>query len=207
MVLDFQHNKLARLGQLPKWLVRIRPFGRTSDLAIEQAEVEPAAELQSGAELPDKPNPRTAQLGARTEAPGEHAGPSDYQVSDARIAELLGLLSSARELLQNLKNENNSHRAWLDLFITDNSRLSNRLADTENLVENLYSQMTRLKMKLRTAEAKRMKLAVALDDASKRLKLKQPLQVKGHLAHALEPSRSKLKDKSTDVLLAGTITL
>jgi chromosome segregation ATPase len=174
---------------------------------MEQAGVEPAAELQSGAELLDNPNPRTARQGARTEAPGEHDGLSLHQVSDARVAELLGLVSSARALLQNLTNENDSHRAWLDLFITDNSRLSNRVAATEGRVENLYSQMTRLKMKLRTAEAKRMKLAVALDDARRRLKLKQPLQVTGHQAHALEPSRSKLKDKSTDVLLAGTITL
>jgi hypothetical protein len=204
MVLDSQHIKLARLGQLPKWLVGLRPFRRTSDLTIDQAEVESAAAPQSGAELLDKPDPRTAQL---TEAPGEHDRLSVHQVSDARIAELLGLLSAARALLQNLKNENNSHRAWLDLFITDNSRLSNRVADTEGLVGNLYSQITRLKMKLRTAEAKRMKLAVALDDASNRLKLKPPLQVKGHPTHALELSRSKLKDKSTDALLAGTITL
>jgi chromosome segregation ATPase len=174
---------------------------------MEQAEVEPAVELQSGAELLDKPNPWTTQLGTRTEAVGEHARLSVCQVSDARFAELLGLLSSARALLQNLKNENNSHLGWLDLFITDNSRLSNRVADTERRVENLYSQITRLKMKLRTAEAKRIKLAVALDDARKRLKLKQPLQVKGRQAHAIEPSRSKLKEKSTDVLLAGTITL
>ena len=174
---------------------------------MEQAEVDPAAELQSGAELLDKTNPRTTRQDAWTEAPGEHDSLNVYQVSDARIAELLGLLSSARELLQHLKNENNSHRTWLDLFTIDNSRLSKDLADTEGLVKNLYSQMTRLKMKLRTAEAKRMKLAVALDDASKRLKLKQLPQMKGHRAHALEPSRPKLKDKSTDVLLAGTITL
>jgi hypothetical protein len=195
------------LDQVPNWLVRLRPFRRTSGLAIEQAEVEPAVELQSGAELLDTPKPRTPQLGAGTEAPGEHDRLSVYQVSDARFAELLGLLSAARALLQNLKTENNSHRAWLDLFITDNSRLSNRVADTEGLVENLYSQITRLKMKLRTAEAKRIRLTAALDDASRRLELQQPLQVKGRQVHAFELSRSKLKDKSTEVLLAGTITL
>ena len=202
MVLDSRYNKLARFGQVPKWLVRLRPFGRTSDLAMEQAGVEPAAGLR--AELLEEP---TRGRPDKVEAPGEHDGLSVNQVSDARIAELLGLLGSARALLQNLQNENNSLQAWLDLFITDNSRLSNRVAVSEGRVENLYSEITRLKMKLRTAEAKRMKLAVALDDARKRLKLKQPLQVTGHQVHAFELSRSKLKDKSTDVLLAGTITL
>jgi chromosome segregation ATPase len=174
---------------------------------MEQAGVEPAAGLQSGAELLEEPTRGRPDKVLRTEAPGEHDGLSVNQVSDARIAKLLGLLGSARALLQNLQNENNSLQAWLDLFITDNSRLSNRVAVSEGRVENLYSEITRLKMKLRTAEAKRMKLAVALDDARKRLKLKQPLQVTGHQVHAFELSRSKLKDKSTDVLLAGTITL
>lgn len=226
----------VRVPFLPNWMVRLRLFRTAIDLSIEPLEVEPAAgdrvgieildealwtsqevpehiegepsaDFQPGPEIPDDENSSwLAQGWVRTETPGEPDGLNAPHESDVRIAELLGLVGSARELLLKLTDENNSQRAWLDLLHAENARLSNQLMESEGLVARLYAQMAELKIKLRTAKTKRRKLVVALGEASKRLKPRM-LKVSERQPRALEQARAVLKDKSSEVLLAKTITL
>jgi hypothetical protein len=196
---DFQLR--AEIHEIAPWMAQ--EGGGMAQEGEAEVELKPPANLRSEAKFLGVDLQRMAQEGA---TPEEESSSAD-QDTDERIADLLDLVSSARELLLNLKNENNSQRAWLDLLLAENSRLSTRLTESEGLVANQHSQIAHLRMKLRTAETRRMRLAVALDEANNRLRLRSAHAAKEHQRHALDHPHTKLKDRSSEVLLAGTITL
>jgi chromosome segregation ATPase len=93
--------------------------------------------------------------------------------ADKRIAELEGDLGSAREQLDLRDNENHSLQSSLDLIVSENSRLSGRLTESEaagNAAgEEARSKLQQTKAALATADAERKKLAAAGDEARSKL--------------------------------------
>jgi len=83
---------------------------------------------------------------------------------DKRIAELEDHLLSAREDLARSDNENHSLQASLDLTLGESARLSGRVWDTGVEADALRAQVESAKSALRTVEAERDRLTVAVHE-------------------------------------------
>jgi len=106
--------------------------------------------------------------------------------ADKRIAELEGDLGSARERLDLRENENQSLQSSLDLIVSENSRLSGRLTESEAAGNRARSELEQIKTTLASVEAECKKLAAAGEEARSKLQ-----QTKAALATA-DAERKKL---------------
>ena len=106
--------------------------------------------------------------------------------ADKRIAELEGDLGSAREQLDLRDNENHSLQSSLDLIVSENSRLSGRLTESDAAGNRARSELEQIKTTLASVEAECKKLAAAGDEARSKLQ-----QTKAALATA-DAERKKL---------------
>jgi chromosome segregation ATPase len=116
------------------------------------------------------------------------------KAADERIAELEAKFDTALERIAFQDNESQSLQASLDLTASENLRLSNRLSESDAILEKLSSELEQLK----TSEAERNKLSSVVD---KKIELLQNLlQVKERRIEKLEQARSKLTDDTTKLL-------
>jgi chromosome segregation ATPase len=114
--------------------------------------------------------------------------------ADERIAELEAKFDTALERIAFQENENQSLQTSLDLTISENLRLSNRLSESDATLEKISSELEQLK----TSEAERNKLSSVVD---KKIELLQNLlQVKERRVQKLEQARSKLTDDTKKLL-------
>ena len=79
--------------------------------------------------------------------------------ADKRVVELEGEVDSAREELFFRENENHSLQTSLGLIVSEKSRLSHRLTESDSAVDKARSQLDQKKTALTAAEAERDKLA------------------------------------------------
>src|SRR5580704_12074452 len=125
-------------------------------------------------------------LNARRETLAARAAKAKAAVE--RIAELEAKLDTALERIGLQDNENQSLQTSLDLTVSENLRLSNRLSESDATLEKISSEIEKLK----TSEAEHNKLSSVVD---KKIELLQNLlQVKERRVQKLEQSRSKLTD-------------
>ena len=131
-------------------------------------------------------------LNARRETLAARAAKA--KAADERIAELESKLDTALERIAFQDNENQSLQTSLDLSVNENLRLSNRLSESDATLEQLSSELERLK----TGEAERNKLSAVVD---KKIELLQNLlQVKERRIQKLEQARSKLTADTKELL-------
>jgi hypothetical protein len=140
---EFQHRPESSAIELPNQaeLMRAKPA------KFEQAAREPAA-----AEIP---NQHVGTLAAQTVA------------ANKRVVELGGDVASAREELFFQENQNHSLQTSISLIVSEKSRLSHRLTESDSAVAKARSQLDQKKTALTAAEAERTKLA-ALFKANER---------------------------------------
>jgi chromosome segregation ATPase len=111
-----------------------------------------------------------------------------------RIAELEAKFETSLERIAFQDNENQSLQTSLDLTVSDNLRLSNRLSESDATLEKLSSELEQLK----TSDAERNKLSSVVD---RKIELLQNLlQVKERRIQKLEQARSKLTDDTKKLL-------
>ena len=116
------------------------------------------------------------------------------KAADERIAELEAKFDTALERIAFLDNENQSLQTSLDLAVSENLRLSNRLSESDATLEKITSELKQLK----TSEAERDKLSSVVD---KKIELLQNLlQVRERRVQKLEQARSKLTDDTKKLL-------
>jgi chromosome segregation ATPase len=116
------------------------------------------------------------------------------KAADERIVELEAKFDTALERISFQDNENQSLQTSLDLIVSENLRLSNRLSESDATLEKISSELEQLK----TSEAERNKLSSVVD---KKIELLQNLlQVKERRVQKLEQARSKLKDDTKKLL-------
>jgi chromosome segregation ATPase len=131
-------------------------------------------------------------LNARRETLAARAAKAKAAVE--RIAELEAKLDTALERIGLQDNENQSLQTSLDLTVSENLRLSNRLSETDATLERISSEFDQLK----TSEAERNKVSSVVD---KKIELLQNLlQVKERRVQKLEQARSKLTDDTKRLL-------
>jgi chromosome segregation ATPase len=131
-------------------------------------------------------------LNARRETLAARAAKAKAAVE--RIAELEAKLDTALERIGLQDNENQSLQTSLDLTVSENLRLSNRLSETDATLERISSEFEQLK----TSEAERNKVSSVVD---KKIELLQNLlQVKERRVQKLEQARSKLTDDTKRLL-------
>ena len=116
------------------------------------------------------------------------------KAADERIAELEALFETALERIAFQYNENQSLQTSLDLTVSENLRLSNRVSESDATLERISSELEQLK----TSEAERNKLSSVVD---RKIELLQNLlQVKERRVRKLEQARSKLMDDTKKLL-------
>lgn len=116
------------------------------------------------------------------------------KAADERIAELEAKLDTALERIAFQDNENQSLQMSLDLTVSENSCLSNRLSESDAKVKEISTELEQLK----TSEAERNKLSSVVD---KKIELLQNLlQVKERRVQKLEQARSKVTDDTKTLL-------
>src|SRR5580704_14676786 len=116
------------------------------------------------------------------------------KAADERFAELEAKFDSALERIAFQDNENQSLQTSLDLTVSENLRLSNRLSESDATLEKISSEFDQLK----TSEAERNKVSSVVD---KKIELLQNLlQVKERRVQKLEHARSKLADDTKKLL-------
>ena len=116
------------------------------------------------------------------------------KAADERIAELEALFETALERIAFQYNENQSLQTSLDLTVSENLRLSNRVSESDTTLERISSELEQLK----TSEAERNKLSCVVD---RKIELQQNLlQVKERRVRKLEQARSKLMDDTKKLL-------
>jgi len=125
------------------------------------------------------------------------------EATDWRIAKLEDELSSARERLVILENQNHSLQKSLDLMISESLRLSRALSESEATLDKARSQIDRIRTVLKAAEAERRMLAAKIDARNE-----GPELLTGRFAakeHQIQEICSKPIGNSAQTLLASTI--
>jgi chromosome segregation ATPase len=131
-------------------------------------------------------------LNARRETLAARAAKA--KAAEERIAELEAKLDTALERIAFQDNENQSLQMSLDLTVSENLCLSNRLSESDAKLKEISTELEQLK----TSEAERIKLSSVVD---KKIELLQNLlQVKECRVQKLEQARSKLADDTKKLL-------
>ena len=131
-------------------------------------------------------------LNARRETLAARAAKA--KAADERIAELEAKLDTALERIAFQDNENQSLHMSLDLTVSENLCLSNRLSESDAKLKEISTELEQLK----TSEAERNKLSSVVD---KKIELLQNLlQVKERRVQKLEQARSKVTDDTKKLL-------
>lgn len=173
--------------------------GTTAVTAIGQALRQPS--LQAG---PRHPRKRTLELETSKTAELDRQGARETaaewicnarretlvaraaRLADEKIAKLESDLGAAREQIAQLENEKHSLQSSVDLTVSENSRLSHRVRESDDARNRASSQLEQMKTALTSIEAERNWLAAAANES--RCKLE-------HMAGALattEAERVKL---------------
>ena len=131
-------------------------------------------------------------LNARKETLAARAAKA--KAADERIAELKAKLDTVLERIAFQDNENQSLQMSLDLTVSENLSLSNRLSESDAKLKEISTELEQLK----TSETERSKLSSVVD---KKIELLQNLlQVKERRVQKLEQARSKLADDTKKLL-------
>ena len=94
---------------------------------------------------------------------------SDHAASaDKRIVELEGENSLSRERLVLLENEKRSMQGSLEQLVTENSRQSRKVTETENALTGARSRVDSLEAALASSESERNRLSTAIDESNER---------------------------------------
>jgi crescentin len=88
--------------------------------------------------------------------------------SDKQIAALEAEVAHARERLTLVQSDKDTLQAALDRKVSESSRLSRRLAESESALADSRSRLRQIESNLATAESERARLATALDEANER---------------------------------------
>jgi chromosome segregation ATPase len=175
--------------------------GAECERGLETSKTEPANEIEPTrvelAELEQQVARETAAtwiLNARRDTLAARAA----RAAEKRIAELEGDLGSEREQLVLLENENHSLQSSLELTVSENSRLSCRLTESDAAGDRARSQLEQMKTTLTSVEAERNRLAAAghearsqLEQTTAALVMMEAERIK--LSFAVNEARSKLE--------------
>lgn len=88
--------------------------------------------------------------------------------SDKQIVALEAEVAHARERLTLVQSDKDTLQAALDRKLSEASRLSRRLAESESALANSRSRLRQIETNLATAESERNRLATACDEANER---------------------------------------
>ncbi len=138
---------------------------------------------------------------ARRETLAARAAQADERI--AKLEKLESDLSSAHEQIALLENENHSLRSSLDLTVSENSRLSHRLTESEAACTLLKE----MKASLMSVQADRDELAAAEDETHRKLEqtvgMLATTEAEGvKLSLTIDETRSKLEQMKVELARA-----
>jgi crescentin len=154
-------NERLRRDLLSLQRAIVESEGETATLAGETATMRVALanlEKRLGEEISS-----VRALSDEKELLSERAG-----VADKRIVELDAEMALSHESLSLLENEKNSLQTALDQTLSEASRTSRRLAESENALSDTRAQLKQTESTLAAVEDERKRLSAACDEANER---------------------------------------